>query len=81
MFIAVNRSYGKSDYIPCIAWGRVAQWISEFETGNRVKLYGRIQSREYFKRYSADSDAGEHRVAYEISVMRMQRVEDLRLEG
>ena len=81
LLIAVNRPYGKSDYIPCIAWGRVAQWVSEFETGNRVKLYGRIQSREYFKRYSADSDAVEHRIAYEISVMRMQRVEDLRLEG
>ena len=76
LLIAVNRPYGKSDYIPCIAWGRVAQWASEFETGNRVKLYGRIQSREYFKRYSEDSDEGEHRVAYEISVMRMQGVEE-----
>lgn len=80
LLIAVNRPYGKSDYIPCIAWGRVAQWVSEFEVGNHVKLYGRIQSREYFKRFSEDSDAGECRVAYEISVMRMQKVEDLRLE-
>lgn len=81
LLIAVNRSYGKSDYIPCIAWGRVAQWSSEFEVGNRVKLYGRVQSREYFKRFSKDSKAGEYRDAYEISVMRMQKVEDLRLEG
>ncbi len=81
LLIAVNRPYGKSDYIPCIAWGRVAQWVSEFEVGNRVQLYGRAQSREYFKRYSKDSEAGEFRDAYEISVMRMQRVEDLRLEG
>lgn len=80
LMIAVNRSYGKSDYIPCIAWGRIAQWVSEFEVGNRVKLYGRVQSREYFKRYSNDSEAGEYRNAYEISVMRMQKVEDLRLE-
>lgn len=76
LLIAVNRPYGKSDYIPCIAWGRVAQWVSELETGNRVKLYGRIQSREYLKRYSEDSDEGEHRVAYEISVMRMQGAEE-----
>lgn len=81
LLIAVNRPYGKSDYIPCIAWGRVAQWASEFEVGNRVKLYGRVQSREYFKRFSKDSKAGEYRDAYEISVMRMQKVEDLRLEG
>ena len=81
LLIAVNRPYGKSDYIPCIAWGRVAQWASEFEVGNRVKLYGRVQSREYFKRFSKDTEAGEYRDAYEISVMRMQRVEDLRLEG
>ena len=46
-----------------------------------MKLYGRIQSREYFKRFSANSDAGEYRDAYEISVMRMQKVADLRLEG
>lgn len=76
LLIAVNRPYGKSDYIPCIAWGRVAQWVSELETGNRVKLYGRIQSREYLKRYLEDSDEGEHRVAYEISVMRMQGAEE-----
>lgn len=81
LLIAVNRPYGKSDYIPCIAWGRVAQWASEFEVGNRVKLYGRVQSREYFKRFSKDTEAGEYRDAYEISVMRMQKVEDLRLEG
>ena len=81
LLIAVNRPYGKTDYIPCIAWGRVAQWASEFEVGNRVKLYGRVQSREYFKRFSKDTEAGEYRDAYEISVMRMQKVEDLRLEG
>ena len=81
LIIAVNRPYGKSDYIPCIAWGRVAQWVSEFEVGNRVQLYGRVQSRKYFKRYSKDSEAGEFRDVYEISVMRMQRVDDLRLEG
>lgn len=81
LLIAVNRPYGKSAYIPCIAWGRVAQWASEFEIGNRVRLYGRVQSRKYFKRDSPDSEIGVFKEAYEISVMRMQRVEDLRLEG
>ena len=80
LLIAVNRPYGKSDYIPCIAWGRVAQWASEFEVGNKVKLYGRVQSREYFKKFSKDKEAGEYREAYEISIMRMQKMEDLRLE-
>lgn len=76
LIIAVNRPYGKSDYIPCIAWGRIAKCVSRFEVGNRVKLYGRVQSREYFKRYSPDSEEGEYREAYEISVMRMQKIED-----
>ena len=80
LLIAVNRPYKKSDYIPCIAWGRVAQWVSELEIGNRIKLYGRVQSREYFKRYSPNSEAGEFREAYEISVIRMQKVENLKLE-
>ncbi len=79
LLIAVNGPYRRVDYIPCIAWGRVAQWASEFEVGNRVKLYGRIQSREYFRRY--DSDVVKHGGAYEISVRRMQIVDDLKLEG
>lgn len=78
--IAVNRPYEKSDYIPCIAWSRVAQWVSELEIGNRIKLYGRVQSREYLKRYSPNSEAGEFREAYEISVIQIQKVENLKLE-
>lgn len=81
LMLAVNRTYKKSDYIPCIAWGRVAQYASELEVGNRIKLYGRVQSRQYFKRFSPESEAGEYRTAYEISIMRMMKVEDLRLEG
>lgn len=72
LFVAVNRPYGKSDYIPCIAWDKVARWVSSFEIGSRVKFYGRIQSREYFKRYSPNSDEGEHRMAYEISITEME---------
>ena len=47
MLIAVNRPYGKSDYIPCICWGRNARFASGFEVGSRVQIWGRIQSREY----------------------------------
>lgn len=79
LLIAVNRSYNKSDYIPCIAWGRNAQYASEFEVGNRIKLYGRIQSRQYFKRFSSGSEEGEMREAYEISIMRLMKVEELLL--
>ena len=50
LLIAVNRSYGKSDYIPCICWGRNARFASGFEVGGHVQVWGRIQSREYVKR-------------------------------
>ena len=69
MMVAVNRAYHKSDYIPCIVWGRAAIYASELEIGDRIKLEGRIQSREYFKRYSPDSEEGEYKTAYEISIV------------
>ena len=71
LLIAVNRSYGKSDYIPCIAWGRNARHASRFEVGTRVKVWGRIQSREYTKKF--DEAECEKRVAYETSIYRMER--------
>ena len=49
MLVAVNRPYGKSDYIPCISWGRNARFASNFEVGSRVHIWVRIQSREYVK--------------------------------
>ena len=52
LLIAVNRSYGKSDYIPCICWGRNARFASGFEVGGHVQVWGRIQSREYIKKLS-----------------------------
>lgn len=63
--VAANRSYGKSDYIPCIAWGRNARRISEYEIGTHVSLTGRIQSREYKKKISETEF--ETKVAYEAS--------------
>jgi len=70
VLLAVNRPYGKSDYIPCIAWGRNARYASGFEVGTRVCLWGRVQSREYTKKIS-DSEC-EKRVAYEVSVSKME---------
>ena len=52
ILVAVNRPYGKSDYIPCIAWGRNARFASSFEVGTRVRIWGRVQSREYTKKLS-----------------------------
>ena len=54
ILLAVNRQYGKSDYIPCIAWGRNARFASGLEVGTRLQIEGRIQSREYQKRISDD---------------------------
>ncbi len=72
LLIAVNRSYGKSDYIPCICWGRNARFVSGFEVGARLKIQGRIQSREYVKRLS--EDMAEKRTAYEVSVSKVDYV-------
>ena len=74
LLIAVNRSYGKSDYIPCICWGRNARFASSFEVGGHVMIWGRIQSREYVKKISEWES--EKRVAYEVSVSKVEFVED-----
>lgn len=63
---AVNRAYGKSDYIPCIAWGRNAGYVSQFDIGTKLRVEGRIQSRTYEKKLSEKEL--EERTAYEVSV-------------
>lgn len=73
LLIAVNRPYGKSDYIPCICWGRNARFASTFEVGGHVQVWGRIQSREYMKKIN-DIDS-EKRIAYEISVSKLEHIE------
>jgi len=73
MLIAVNRPYGKSDYIPCICWGRNARFASGFEVGGHVQVWGRIQSREYMKKM--EGEITERRVAYEVSVSKLEYVE------
>ena len=70
LLLAVNRPYGKSDYIPCICWGRNARFASAFEVGEHVQILGRIQSREYVKKLSETEV--EHRVAYEVSVSKIE---------
>lgn len=72
LLVAVNRPYGKSDYIPCIAWGRNARFASNFEVGCRLKIWGRVQSREYTKKIS-DTEC-ETRIAYEVSVSKLETV-------
>ena len=73
LLVAVNRSYGKSDYIPCICWGRNARFATTFEIGTHVLVTGRIQSREYVKKISEDET--ERRVAYEVSVSKIDELE------
>lgn len=74
LFIASNRPYGKSDYIPCICWGRNAKFVSELQVGTHIQLVGRIQSREYQKKLS-DTEC-ETRVAYEVSVNKIKTLEE-----
>lgn len=74
LLLAVNRPYGKSDYIPCICWGRNARYISNFGIGEHVQISGRIQSREYKKKIS-DTEM-ELRTAYEVSVSKLEVMED-----
>ena len=69
LLIAVNRSYNKSDYIPAIAWGRNARFVSKMEVGDRVVLSGRIQSREYQKKQADESFVTM--TAYEVSISKL----------
>ncbi len=70
LMLAINRAYGKSDYIPCITWGRSARFASRLAVGDRVSLIGRLQSRTYQKQQS-DGSAIE-KVAYEVSVSQIE---------
>ena len=70
LLIAVNRKYRKSDYIPCVCWGRNARFASKLDIGTRIKIRGRIQSREYFKEIS--DGYSERKTAYEVSIQRLE---------
>lgn len=75
--LAVNRLYGKSDYIPCICWGRNAIYADNLEVGTRLQIKGRIQSREYHKRIS--DEKCETRTAYEVSITKLEAFEKRRI--
>ena len=70
LLLAVNRAYNKSDYLPCIAWGRNARFVKDLPVGTKISLNGRIQSREYQK--ALEDGSVETRVAYEVSVNRIE---------
>lgn len=74
ILLAVNRPYGKSDYIPCICWGRNARFAGTFEVGGHIQIWGRIQSREYQKKVGEDEF--EKRVAYEVSVSKLEYISE-----
>lgn len=71
LFIAVNRPYGRTDYIPCISWGRTAKYTKNFKAGDCYSIIGRIQSREYVKEIA--SEIIERKTAYEVSIIRVER--------
>ena len=75
--LAVNRRYGRADYLPCIAWGAVAEMTGAMTVGDRLTVEGRIQSRTYNKNLGA---ATEQRIAYEVSIMRPAAPEEFQEE-
>ncbi|TZE81751.1 single-stranded DNA-binding protein [Calorimonas adulescens] len=73
ILLAVNRMYNKSDYIPCIAWGRNARFCERLSVGTHVRIWGRFQSREYQKRL--DDENVITRIAYEVSISKMEKLD------
>ena len=74
LLIAVDRPYGQSDYIPCVAWGRNARYTHSFEPGKKIRISGRVQSREYTKKLSENES--EIRTAYEVSIGMLEVIEE-----
>ena len=75
LMLAVNRSFGKSDYIPCIAWGRTARYAAQLSVGERLEVQGRFQSREYQKQMPDGTVM--NRMAYEVSISRLTCLKDV----
>ncbi|MDD6770944.1 MAG: single-stranded DNA-binding protein [Inconstantimicrobium porci] len=74
VLLAVNRAYNKSDYIPTIAWGRNSRFCKTLSVGDNIRVWGRLQSREYQKKLSDDTVA--KKVAYEVSISKMEKVKE-----
>ena len=73
VLLAVNRAYNKSDYIPTIAWGRNSRFCKNLQVGDNIRVWGRLQSREYQKKISENEKVTK--VAYEVSVSKMEKVD------
>lgn len=71
LLLSVQGEFEKSDYIHCMTWGEAAYYARRISVGEKVKIYGRFQSREYFKKFSPDSEEGEFRTTYEVSVRKI----------
>ncbi|MDD6043582.1 MAG: single-stranded DNA-binding protein [Eubacteriaceae bacterium] len=74
IMLAVNRLYNKSDYIPCIAWGRNAIYGEDLDVGDHISITGRLQSREYRKK--REDGSVENKVAYEVSILQLEKSEE-----
>ena len=74
LLVAINRPYNKSDYIPSIVWGRNAKFAKNLKVGDRIQMWGRVQSRDYEKKL--DNGEVEKRVAYEVSISKIKRLDD-----
>jgi single-stranded DNA-binding protein len=79
VLLAVNRAYNKSDYIPTIAWGRNSRFCQTLSVGDNIKVWGRLQSREYQKKVS-DSEV-IRKIAYEVSISKMERAQKEEIAG
>lgn len=75
VLVAVNFSNGKSAYVPCIAWNGDARYAAKLQVGDSVQFWGRIQSRDYFKVLQDCPDGGEMRQAYEVSIIRIEKID------
>lgn len=73
IMLAVNRKYGRADYLPCIAWGGLAAWCGQLDIGDGLKLHGRLQSREYTKEENGETVC---RTAFEVSIMSLEPLEE-----
>lgn len=74
LLVAINRPYNKSDYIPSIVWGRNAKFAKNLKIGDRIQMWGRVQSRDYEKKL--ESGEVEKRVAYEVSISKIKKLDE-----
>lgn len=74
LLVAINRPYNKSDYIPSIVWGRNAKFAKNLEVGDRVQMWGRVQSRDYEKKL--EDGTIEKRIAYEVSISKIKKLDE-----